>query len=56
MSNTPLGKREQWTYCKHLYFILNIVYGLDPEIDVFMYAPSSSWNETKQVIQILLLK
>ena len=56
MSNKSLGKRGQWTYCKHLYFIFNIICGLDPEIDVFMHAPSFSWNETKQVIQILLLK
>ena len=50
MSDKSLGKRGQWTYCKHFYFIFNIVCGLDSEVDVFMHAPSFSWNETKQVI------
>ena len=56
MSGKALGKRGQWTNCKHLYYIFHVVCGLDSEIDVFMHAPSFSFNEIKRVIQMVLLK
>lgn len=42
MSQKSLGKRGAWTYCKHLYYIFINVCGLDPEVNIFMHAPSFS--------------
>jgi hypothetical protein len=56
MVGKSLGKRGSWNNCKHLYYVFNIVCRLDPDEDVFIHAPSLSWNEVKRVVQFLLLK
>ena len=56
MSSKALGKRGQWSNCKHLYYIFHVVCGLDSDVDVFMHAPSFSFNDIKRVIQVVLLK
>jgi hypothetical protein len=45
-----LGKQGQWANYKHLYFIFTVIYGLNYEVDDFMYAPSFSFNEVKRVL------
>ena len=55
MSTKALGKRGQWTNCKHLYYIFTVICGLDPKSDVFMHAASLSFNEIKLVLQAGLL-
>ena len=51
MSTKALGKRGQWSNCKHLYYIFTVICGLDPQSDVFMHAASFSFNEIKLVLQ-----
>lgn len=46
-----LGKRGQWSHCKHLYYIFNVICNMDPEVDVFIHAPSFSFDEVKRVIE-----
>ena len=55
MSTKALGKRGQWSNCKHLYFIFTVKCGLDPNVDVFMHAATLSFNEIKVVLQSGLL-
>jgi hypothetical protein len=50
MVTKALGKRGQWTNCKHLYFIFTIIYGLDPDVDDFMHAPIFSFNEVMRIL------
>ena len=45
-----LGGRGQWTYCKHLYFIFTVIYGLQGKVEPFLHAPSFSFNEVKRVL------
>jgi len=40
MSTKALGKRGQWTNCKHLYFLFIGICQLDAEVDVFIHAPN----------------
>jgi hypothetical protein len=51
-----LGKRGQWTNCKHLYFIFIVICRLDAEVDDFIHAPSFSFNEVKYVLENGILK
>ena len=55
MSRKSLGKRGQWTSCKHLYYIFIVICGLDSESDVFIHAPSLSFNEIKHILESDLL-
>jgi hypothetical protein len=50
MVTKALGKRGQWKNYKHLYFIFTFIYGLNPDVDDFMHAPSFSFNEVKRVL------
>ena len=45
-----LGKRGIWANCKHLYFIFTVICNLQPASDVFIHAPTLSFNEVKQVL------
>ena len=56
MAMTALGKRGQWANCKHLYYLLSVVCGLDSESDTFIHAASFSFNEVKRVLESGLLK
>ncbi len=40
-------KGSHFTYCKHLYYIFIKVCNLDPKVDLFMHAPTFSFNEIK---------
>lgn len=56
MSAKALGKRGQWANCKHLYFLFIGVCQLDAEADLFIHAPSFSFNEVKRLLQSGILK
>jgi hypothetical protein len=56
MVTKALGKRGQWTNCKHLYFIFTVICRLDAEVDDFIHAPSFSFNEVKRVLENGILK
>ena len=38
-------------HCKHLYFILVNVCSLDPHVDLFIHAPTFSFNEIKKILE-----
>ena len=38
-------------YCKHLYYIFVKVCALDPELNLFIHAPTFSFNEIKLVLE-----
>ena len=40
-----------YKHCKHLYYILVKVYALDPEVDLFIHAPTFSFNEIRLVLE-----
>ena len=56
MATKALGKRGQWANCKHLYFLFTGVCQLDGEVDLFIHAPSFSFNEVKCILQSGILK
>jgi hypothetical protein len=51
MVTKALGKRSQWTNCKHLYFVFIVIGSRDFDIDAFIHAPSFSFNEVKQILE-----
>jgi hypothetical protein len=51
MATKSLGKRGQWTSCKHLYFVFTIIGSLNSDRDPFIHAPSFSINEVKQILE-----
>jgi hypothetical protein len=42
MAAKSLGKRGQWTNCKHLYFVFTVLGSLDSDRFAFIHAPSFS--------------
>jgi hypothetical protein len=56
MLTKSLGKRGQWTHCKHLYYIFTIICNLNSDVDVFIHAPSFSFSEVKRVLETGVLK
>ena len=48
-----LGKRLQWIYCKHMYYILQYLCKIDYKVDTFMHAPSYSYNEVMQIFELV---
>jgi hypothetical protein len=56
MSTKALGKRGQWANCKHLYFLFLVICRLDADVDVFIHAPSFSFNEVKRILESGILK
>jgi hypothetical protein len=51
MATKSLGKRGGWTSCKHLYFVFTVIGSLNSNRDPFIYAPSFSFNEVKQILE-----
>jgi hypothetical protein len=51
MATKSLGKRGQWTSCKHLYFVFTVIGSLNSDRDPFIHAPSFSFNEVKQILE-----
>ena len=49
MATKSLGKHGRWASCKHLYFVFTIIGSLKSERDPFIYAPTFSFNEVKQI-------
>ena len=45
-----LGRCGQWAYCKHMYYIFTVIYGLDSEVEPFLHASSFNFNEVKRVL------
>ena len=52
MMSGALGKRLQWIYCKHVYYIFHYLCKMDYKVDTFMHAPSYSYNEVMQVVEL----
>jgi hypothetical protein len=44
-------KRNSFMHCKHLYFIFVKVSNANPEVDLFIHAPTFSFNEVKLIIE-----
>ena len=40
-----------YKHCKHLYYILVKVCALDSEVDLFIHAPTFSFNEVRLVLE-----
>jgi hypothetical protein len=55
MATKSLGKHGGWASCKHLYFVFIVIGSLKSERDAFIYAPSFSFNEVKQILEIGIL-
>jgi hypothetical protein len=51
MATKSLGKHGGWASCKHLYFVFTIIGNLNSDRDPFIYAPSFSFNEMKQILE-----
>jgi hypothetical protein len=51
MATKSLGKHGGWASCKHLYFVFTIIGNLNLDRDPFIYAPSFSFNEMKQILE-----
>jgi hypothetical protein len=51
MAAKSLSKCGQWANYKLLYFVFTILGSLDSDRDAFIYAPSFSFNEVKQVLK-----
>ena len=52
MMSGALEKRLQWIYCKHVYYIFRYLCKMDLKVDTFMHAPSYSYNEVMQVLEL----
>jgi hypothetical protein len=52
---TKFRGRTQFSYCKHVYFIILKVCHRDLEADLFIHAPTFSFNEVKLVLESGLL-
>ena len=52
MMSGALGKRLQWIYCKNVYYIFRYICKMDYKVDTFMHAPSYSYNEVMQVLEL----
>ena len=49
---SKFGRRGfAYKHCKHLYYILVKVCALDPEVDLFIHAPTFSFNEIRLVLE-----
>ena len=49
---SKFGRRGvPFKYCKHLYYIFVKVCALDPELNLFIHAPTFSFNEIKFVLE-----
>lgn len=44
------GRREPCRPCKHLYFVTRLVCKFDVDIDLFIHAPTFSFNEVKKIL------
>jgi hypothetical protein len=55
MATKSLGKHGGWTSCKHLYFVFTVIGSLKSERDAFIYVPSFSLNEVKQILDSSIL-
>ena len=53
MMSGALGKRLQWIYCKHVYYNFRYICKMDYKVDTFMHAPSSSYIEVMQVLELV---
>jgi len=52
MQSEALGKKGKWLYCKHVYYILRYLCKLDYQKDLFMHAPSYSFNEVIRILEL----
>jgi hypothetical protein len=55
MATKALGKRGQWTNCKHLYFVFTVIGSLDSNSEAFIHVPSFSFDEVKRILESYIL-
>lgn len=48
---TKFRGRVQFTYCKHMYYVLLKVCLRDPDVELFIHAPTFSFNEVKLLLE-----
>ena len=51
MISKLIRKQNYFLHCKHLYFIFVKVSNLDPDVDLFIHAPTFSFNEVKLILK-----
>jgi hypothetical protein len=51
IATKSLSKHGRWASCKHLYFVFTVIGSLKSERYAFIYAPSFSFNEVKQILE-----
>jgi hypothetical protein len=44
-------RRNSFFHCKHLYFLFVVLSKLDPELHLFIHAPTFSFNEVKLILE-----
>ena len=55
--NSKFGHKQNSSLnCKHLYYIFIKVFNLDAEVNLFIHAPTFSFNEIKFILEGGLLK
>ena len=52
MMSGALGKRLQWIYCKHVYYIFRYLCKMDYKVDTFVHAPNYSYNEVMYILEL----
>ena len=55
MMSGALGKWLQWIYCKHVHYIFRYLCKMDYKVDTFMHAPSYSYNEVMQILELAIV-
>ena len=48
---TNFRGRSQFSYCKHVYYIFLKVCHRNPDVDLFIHAPTFSFNEVKVILE-----
>ena len=51
MKSKSFRMKKAWVNCKHIYYIYGVIFNLNAEEDLFIHAPSLSFNEVKEILQ-----
>lgn len=51
MKSKSFRMKKAWVNCKHIYYIYRVVCKLNAEEDLFIHAPTLSFNEVKEILQ-----
>jgi hypothetical protein len=50
-----LGKKNKWVYCKHFYHVSRYLWKVDYTMDMFIHAPTLSYNEVMLVLKLVIV-